>query len=417
MEECSDAEGVERPAAAPNPATPPESVGRFASLRGAQRSGGKQAPNEEIEGIVSSQRSPLPAPEGHSKLSQELAALIPTPHSASGSGVELSKDLADLIPTPAGDMAADAGAAAEDTLPASPRKLPATGFGQADAGNEEVQLEDPLFAENRQPEDDSGEEEMEPADEAIEALPEEPWMQYPLEERELWERVRPRSLRREAAHVRSLRLPATCLSRLMRLHPALQTRSAEAAEVMNVSTVLLLQAVVRAALRGKGPGHRLTFEDIRQACLSAKELLFMHPLSHTLDASTFTARSAVNAADGDEAGDGPRRPAQAAPRPAAPDQRVLGAALFARAAAPAAADPAEAPEPAACEPEPSEKKAAHAPEEPEGSANSVEKTAGKKRRAPATAQKGLRKAARQGPAAVPTPVTSGGIASFFKAGS
>merc|ERR1719277_837178 len=103
-------------------------------------------------------------------------------------------------------------------------------------------------------------------------------------------------------------------------------------EVLSSATVLILQAVVRAALRGKDPGHGLRFDDVRQACLGAKELSFLHPLGHTLDASTFTARSAAMDLDVDEAGNVVRRAPGAPQKPLGPSQRVLGAAMFAKAA-------------------------------------------------------------------------------------
>lgn len=132
-----------------------------------------------------------------------------------------------------------------------------------------------------------------------EPLPDEPWMSRPAHERELWERVRPRALRREAAQLRALRLPAAAMSRLMRLHPAMQVRSTEALELINYSTLLLLQAVTRAAVRGKAAGQRIQFEDVRQACSGMRELQFLHPLSCTLDASAHLIRKSAVASGAD----------------------------------------------------------------------------------------------------------------------
>jgi len=116
-------------------------------------------------------------------------------------------------------------------------------------------------------------------------LPDEPWMTRSAHEQELWERVRPRALRREAVQIKALRLPVAALSRLMRLHPALQVRSSEALEVITYSTLLIMQAVTRVVVRGKAPGQCIQFEDLRQACLGIRELQFLHPFSCTLDVS------------------------------------------------------------------------------------------------------------------------------------
>eukprot|EP00747_Dinoflagellata_sp_TGD_P197133 gnl/TRDRNA2_/TRDRNA2_68122_c0_seq1.p1 gnl/TRDRNA2_/TRDRNA2_68122_c0~~gnl/TRDRNA2_/TRDRNA2_68122_c0_seq1.p1 ORF type:complete len:412 (-),score=90.96 gnl/TRDRNA2_/TRDRNA2_68122_c0_seq1:72-1307(-) len=133
-----------------------------------------------------------------------------------------------------------------------------------------------------------------------EDLPEEHWQTRPPRERELWERARPRALRREAATVRSQRLPVAALNRIMKLHPDLHTRSAEALDVINCATVLLLQAVTQSGARSKSAlGQRvIQFEDVRQACLSAKELQFLLPLSSTMDASALKTKAVTEEADG-----------------------------------------------------------------------------------------------------------------------
>lgn len=126
----------------------------------------------------------------------------------------------------------------------------------------------------------------------VRELPAEHWESYPLEERALWERVRPRALRREAANLRNMRFPNASLARLTRLQGDGTLRSTEAMDVLNYSAVLFLQVLARATVREAGvngrTGNRVTFEDVRQACVSAKELQFLHPLSGTLDASALT---------------------------------------------------------------------------------------------------------------------------------
>ncbi|CAK0896794.1 unnamed protein product [Prorocentrum cordatum] len=194
-----------------------------------------------------------------------------------------------------------------------------------------------------------------------------------------------------------------------------------------------VNALVRAALRGKGPGHRLQFEDVRQACLGAKELCFLHPLSHTLDASTFTTRSAAADLDVDEAGHVAKQRA----RLPAPGQRVLGAALFATAAAPGAgageaceedagaagagggdasdsgmAEPGDARPPDTDSggertPTPRQKVPGGRPPAP------VRGGPGQKRRAPASAQK--QRAPRKAPRG--SGAAAGGLGDFFRAGA
>eukprot|EP00927_Polykrikos_kofoidii_P030058 TRINITY_DN25933_c0_g1_i1.p1 TRINITY_DN25933_c0_g1~~TRINITY_DN25933_c0_g1_i1.p1 ORF type:complete len:560 (-),score=130.76 TRINITY_DN25933_c0_g1_i1:72-1751(-) len=118
-------------------------------------------------------------------------------------------------------------------------------------------------------------------------LPEEPWeaMNLNPHERELWERVRTRPIRREAAEVQALKLPNSVVNRLMKLHPGVSMRTAEATDVVNLSAVVLMRAVMAAAVRGTKPGSRVQFEDIRQACLAARELQFLLPLQGSLDTS------------------------------------------------------------------------------------------------------------------------------------
>ncbi|CAE7685847.1 unnamed protein product [Symbiodinium microadriaticum] len=103
-----------------------------------------------------------------------------------------------------------------------------------------------------------------------------------------WERLRPRALRREAQQVRSSLAPEVVIKRLARLHPDLKARSDEVIKIINFSSVILLQATARAAARGKAPGQRVTWKDLKSAIAGAKELQFLQPLTGTFDPSTFT---------------------------------------------------------------------------------------------------------------------------------
>ncbi|CAE7216037.1 unnamed protein product [Symbiodinium sp. KB8] len=127
-----------------------------------------------------------------------------------------------------------------------------------------------------------------PAEPAGEVLPEEHWERYSRDEREMWERLRPRALRREAQQVRSSLAPEVVIKRLARLHPDLKARSDEVIKIINFSSVILLQATARAAARGKAPGQRVTWKDLKSAIAGAKELQFLQPLTGTFDPSTFT---------------------------------------------------------------------------------------------------------------------------------
>lgn len=240
----------------------------------------------------------------------------------------------------------------------------------------------------------------------------EPWMSRPPHERELWERVRPRALRREAAQLRAMRLPVANLSRLMKLHPTMSMRSSEAQEVVNYSTVLMMQALVHAAARGKAPGQRIQLEDIRQACLSSRELQFLHPLSGTLDVTALTLRSGDGGADGADqqesgAAASARRSAglgSAAPVPG-PGQRLLSVSAF------APERQTSATERIVPEEEAVDSEGEFTPARQEGR--------GAKRKAPASAQKSTNKTqvARRGgggkkTAAPPAP-TGPGLTSFF----
>lgn len=117
-------------------------------------------------------------------------------------------------------------------------------------------------------------------------LPDEPWSSHPQPERKMWERVRTPDLRRQASLLRALRLPTAAITRLARLHPDSDglRRSPEALELINCTTVLLTQAVARAAARRR-PDLTILASDVREVCADARELRCLHPLSSTLDAS------------------------------------------------------------------------------------------------------------------------------------
>jgi len=349
----------------------------------------------------------------------------------------------------------------EDTFPASPETVLAAVRmnGDASLGEDGLQQHQQVFvdlstqaclqahggiheqeahavAEGFAPEESDGGEGEEAIGEVV--LPEEPWEFFPPQEREMWEKIRPRALRREAAELRAMRLPTAAVNRLMRLHPHLPMKSGEAIDIINYATVLLMQAVVRAAVREKGGGRvRVQFADIRKACVGVRELQFMHPLEHTLDASAVVmrpdhsllagldgtgndgGRAAGHAAVGGGGGGAARGVSRAVPLGVG--QRTLSMGAFATASVPipgaAAALEAEAEEAApedahvaAAEGAESEGEVTPNPRETERS------TVVKKRKAPASATKGPSKAPRrveppQKAQAAPAPA---GITAFFR---
>eukprot|EP00435_Cladocopium_sp_Y103_P035691 s1461_g9.t1 len=115
---------------------------------------------------------------------------------------------------------------------------------------DEVQEELLKLGEDKAPSEASEAEE----DDLEGALPEEEWERWSSKERFMWQRVRPESLRREAQQVLGLKMPDAVLTRLLRLHPQFQSKSSQALEIINLATVLLLQAVARATVRGKTEG-------------------------------------------------------------------------------------------------------------------------------------------------------------------
>lgn len=124
------------------------------------------------------------------------------------------------------------------------------------------------------------------------------------------------------------------MSRLLKAHPDLQQKTTDAVDIVNFATVLLLQSVAKAAMRGprKSASKTVTLEDVKQACLNNRELQFMLPLSATLDASTLAVSHHEPAEDA-----GNTKSAKVVP--AAPGQSTLSSATFARTAT---AVPAEA---------------------------------------------------------------------------
>lgn len=58
-------------------------------------------------------------------------------------------------------------------------------------------------------------------------FPDEAWTRRPAQERELWERMRPRHVRREAARVTALKFPNAPINRIEKLHPDLQTKTSD----------------------------------------------------------------------------------------------------------------------------------------------------------------------------------------------
>jgi hypothetical protein len=190
-------------------------------------------------------------------------------------------------------------------------------------------------------EENAGSDAEDAADLAEEApLPHEAWMSRPAAERELWERVRPRPLRREAARLKQLRFPAAAINRLMRLHPDLQTKSSEAMEIVNLATVMMLQAMARASIRGrKASAQTIRFEDVRKLCLGKQELNFLLPVNSTLDSSALVARG--EAEKDDHPGAVQAAGNHGATTPVGPGQSTLNASAFSRATASLQALPPE----------------------------------------------------------------------------
>lgn len=233
-------------------------------------------------------------------------------------------------------------------------------------------------------------------------LPEEHWASLPEEHREMWERVRPRGLRREAAHLKELRMPVAPLKRLMALHPGLTMQAGAATEAMNCATVLLLQAVVKAAVRERGQGRGIVqIGDVRQACVGAQETQFMHPFENVFDASASIIRVDPHMDMNADIVEGLQQPKVNKPVILAPGQKVLGLSMFEKNKAPEGwvpPEPEPAPPPRVQEPLPPPKpqglhaffgKTAQPADFPEWIRDA--KAAGK-RKAPQSAQRGSAKA-------------------------
>lgn len=169
-------------------------------------------------------------------------------------------------------------------------------------------------------------------------LLDEPWMMLPDQERAMWERVRPRALRREAAQLRAMRLPVSSLRRLMALHPGLAMQGSSATEALNLATVLLVQALVRAAIKEKGQARgTIQLSDVRQACVGTQELQFLYPFEGTFDPSASSIRVNPNMdLNADADADGHTRVGKNNPVPPtlAPGQKTLNSGLFAAQAIP-----------------------------------------------------------------------------------
>lgn len=229
-------------------------------------------------------------------------------------------------------------------------------------------------------------------------LPAEAWAERSAKERELWERVRPRAVRREAARMKELKLPNAAVNRLMRVHPDLQTKSSEALEIINYATVLMVQAAAQASVRGrKAAGQTVRLEDVKQVCLQNRELNFLLPLSATLDASALSVTHQIHD-DGDEVA-GKRVIA------AAPGQSTLNSATFTRTAAPPQEATEDAPEEALDGVDVQEKR--------EVKAQTPAKK-GNKRKLPPSAKKAASKAPRQKSPVRKEEKAPASLASFFK---
>lgn len=286
------------PAISAAPRTPPE-VGRFAALRGTQRSAEKPHAAARAADIMDDLRGP----SFDQVDSGELADTVPARLEPSLDGAALADD-------------------AFARLDAQERALP----------SQEPEQEQEVFSEASDDELIGGAAGGRGLGNTNSELPDEPWAQWSRQERELWERARPRHLRREALEIQNLRFPAAVLNRIMRLHPDLQMKSSEAQEVISLSAVILVKALAKAVVRGKLPGQRVTMEDLRSACGNLRELHFLQPLSNTLDASASVLRKGAFDAPAAE-----ERPAQASKRgkagPAIPGQGTLSMLAFASNAA------------------------------------------------------------------------------------
>jgi len=382
IEECSEDEGEARPSAN---SSPPGVAGRFASyLAPRQPEGGLQAGITDFE--TSREIGPGPPPrvdgidiQGGANDDSLFAPFLNGNDDGTFTGGPTGGDeLAGQEEPLAVDGAAmaDTAAVGEDD-------------GSSDAGEADA-VEAAAMAGTEEP-----------------PLPEEAWKDRTAAERELWERVRPRALRREAARTKELKLPNAAVNRLMRVHPDLQTKSSEALEIINYATVLMVQAMAQASVRGrKATGQTVRLEDIKQVCLKNKELQFLLPLSATLDAS---ALAIVHQIHEDEVAGG-KAAGSARVVAAAPGQSTLNSTTFARkASSKPAQEVAEATEEDALD-------VVSVLDNLESKAKTPQAKQGNKRKLPASGKSGAAKAPRQSNLAAEKPAasTGGGIASFFK---
>lgn len=384
IEECSEDEGEARPSAN---STPAGVAGRFASyLAPRQPEDGLQAGITEFE--TSREIGPGPPPQvdgidiqGGANDDSLFAPFLNGNDDGTFTGGPAGGDeLADFRQEE--PLAVD-GAAMADTAAVGEDD------GSSDAGEADA-VEAAAMAGTEEP-----------------PLPEEAWKDRTAAERELWERVRPRALRREAARTKELKLPNAAVNRLMRVHPDLQTKSSEALEIINYATVLMVQAMAQASVRGrKATGQTVRLEDIKQVCLKNKELQFLLPLSATLDAS---ALAIVHQIHEDEVATG-KAAGSARVVAAAPGQSTLNSTTFARnAGSKPAQEVAEATEEGALD-------VVSVLDNLDPKAKTPQAKQGNKRKLPPSGKSAAAKAPRQSNLAGEKPAASagGGIASFFK---
>lgn len=302
IEECSEGEGeVKREVSS----AALGSAERFESYLGARQSeAGSQRPDiaepevdMEAEGELptfGAEQAKSPEPLAEAETLREWADVLPTEPDTLLEDACQQNDLEELLKEEPLLFNLNNGAGSEGP-PTHVATGPETGTGEESDGSSDV-----------------GE---------VEALLEEDWKDKPLAERELWERVRPRAVRKEAARVKQLKLPLATVSRLMKVHPELTAKTAESSEIINYATVLLLQAMAQATVRGrKAAGQTVSLADVKQVCLNNRELHFLLPLSATLDASAIAITHQIHEDDGNKA----PKPGKAAPA----GQRTLSSATF-----------------------------------------------------------------------------------------
>lgn len=303
IEECSEGEGeVKREVSA----AALGSAERFESYLGARPSEGSQRPDIAHPEMDMEAEGELPLFANPAKSPEPLAE------------AETLREWADVLPTEPDTLLEDA--CQQNDLEELLKEDPLLSNLNNSAGS--AGLAETGTGEESDGSSDAGE---------VEALLEEDWKDKPLAERELWERVRPRAVRKEAARVKQLKLPLAAVSRLMKVHPDLQSKTGESGEIINVAMVLLLQAMAQATVRGRAAaGQSVTLADVKQACLNNRELQFMLPLSATLDSSALAITHQMHEDEGNKA----TRPGKVAPA----GQSTLSSARFGANAAQAPVD-------------------------------------------------------------------------------